>query len=271
MQPRKKTKPRTKKRHILLILLLIGVAIFFLYREFGKEDIQREISELFKPEKKPDSLAKVAIVIDDLGSSKKIAQEVFNIKAPLTLSIIPHEIHTRWIAEEGHKLGHNIIGHIPMEAKEPYSLGKGGLFTWMTDREIIDTLKEDIDSIPYIKGVSNHMGSAFTEDERAMNVLFSSLKKHRLFFLDSLTTPQSIAIKIAEAEGIKILQRDIFLDKGDTPEHMKSQWEKLLKVAKGRGYAVAQVHPQKNTIEFLKNTLSEKGVTVVPISALATP
>jgi len=261
-------KTKSRKRHIFLILLLIVTATFFLYKEFGKEDIQREISELFKPAKKPDSLAKVAIVIDDLGSSRKIAQEVLNIKAPLTLSIIPHEIYTEWIAEEGHKLGHNIIGHIPMEAKEPYKLGKGGLFTWMTDREIIDTLKEGIDSIPYIRGVSNHMGSAFTEDERAMNVLLSSLKKHRLFFLDSLTTPQSIAIKIAKAEGIKILQRDIFLDRKDTPEHMKSQWEKLLRVAKERGYAIAQVHPQENTIEFLKNVVSNNEVKLVPVSEL---
>jgi hypothetical protein len=266
---RKKRTKKRHKRHIILILFLILAVIFFFYEEFGKEDIPKSILRLFKPERKPKILPKVSIVIDDLGSSKKTAMAIFDIKAPLTLSVLPQEVYTPWIAREGYRLGYEIIGHIPMEPREPRNLGKGGLYTWMTDYEISETLDENLRSIPYIKGVSNHMGSAFTEDERAMHVLISGLKKHGLFFLDSLTTPKSVGVKLAKAQGIKVLSRDIFLDEKDNPAYIEAQWKKLIKIAKKRGYAIAQAHPRKNTIEFLKNTLKNNNeVTIVPLSKL---
>lgn len=272
MPSKGKVKARTKKRHILLILFFIGAVIFFLYEELGKEGIQRGILDILKPEEKPPALPKVAIVIDDLGPSKKAALEVFNnIKAPLTLSIFPDETYTAWIAEEGHRLGYDIIGHIPMEAKEPRKLGKGGLYTWMSQEEIHKTLKENISSIPHIKGVSNHMGSAFTEDERTMHDLMGGLKREGLFFLDSLTTGKSVGVRVANAEGIRALRRDVFLDEKDNPEDIKAQWENVVKTAKKRGYAIAIAHPKKNTIEFLKNTLIRNEVTLVTISELSIP
>ncbi|MBI5051086.1 MAG: divergent polysaccharide deacetylase family protein, partial [Nitrospirae bacterium] len=260
-----------KKRHILLILLLIAAAVFFLYGEIDRTVIQKGFRELFKPEEKPEALPKIAVVIDDLGPSKKIAQEILSIKLPLTFAILPQETYTAWVADEGSKLGYDILGHIPMEAKEPYKLGKGGLYTWMSDEEIHKTLEEDIGSIPHIIGVSSHMGSAFTEDERAMDTFFSMLKNHGIFFLDSLTTSKSISSKLAGRHGIKFLRRDVFLDEKDTAEDIKAQWEKAVKIAKERGYAILLAHARKNTIEFLKNAGSDeelKEVKIVPVSEL---
>lgn len=270
MSSKRKLKGK-KHRHLLLILFLIVIGIFLLYREFGKDEYKPEkILKPIQPEKKHEILPKVAVVIDDLGSNKKDALSVFNIKASLTLSIIPHKTHTVWIADEGHRRGHDVIGHIPMEAKEPHNLGKGGLYTWMTDNEIIETLKEGLNSIPHAKGISNHMGSAFTEDERAMSVLTSALKERRIFFLDSLTNSKSVGFKIAEKQGVKALKRDMFLDDKDNPEYIEAQWKKLVEIAKKKGYAIALAHPKKNTINFLRHALLSKEVIVVPISELTT-
>ncbi|MBI5194841.1 MAG: divergent polysaccharide deacetylase family protein [Nitrospirae bacterium] len=272
MASKGKGKPGTKNHHILLILLLIAGVVFFLHKEASKESVRKDISALFKTEPKPSALLRVAVVIDDLSSSKKKAEEVLKISPALTLSVLPQETYTKWVAEEGHKLGHDIVGHIPMEAKEPHKLGRGGLYTWMSDDEILKTLQEDINSIPHIKGVSNHMGSAFTEDERAMKALFSGIKKHNLFFLDSITTPKSAGAKTAGAHGIKLFKRDVFLDEKDTPEDIKAQWDKTVKIAKEKGYAVVLAHPRKNTIKFLKNVIRDnKEVMIVPLSEAAKP
>jgi polysaccharide deacetylase 2 family uncharacterized protein YibQ len=264
---RRKIKGR-KNRHILLILLLVVIGTFFIYREFSKEDIQPRVPKRVQPEERQKVLPKIAIIIDDLGSSKNAAISVFNINVSLTLSILPHEIYTVWIADEGHRRGYDVIGHIPMEAKEPHALGKGGLYTWMTDSEIRETLEGDLASIPYIKGISNHMGSAFTEDERVMHILLSVLKERGLFFLDSLTTPNSVGIKFARKQGIKALTRDIFLDNEDNPEYIEKQWERATKIAKKKGYAIILAHPRKNTVEFLKKALSKGEITAVPLSEL---
>ncbi len=268
-------KSKKGKHHFILILLFIIVAIFSLYEEFGKEKKPKAPPRITKPDKKAETVLpepskpKVAIVIDDLGPNKDAAKEVFNLKARITLSILPQQTYSSWIAEEGHKLGHDIIAHIPMEAEKSYKLGEGGLYIWMTDKEISDTLNKDIDSIAHAQGVSNHMGSAFTQDERAMRVLISELKNRKLFFLDSLTSPESTGFQLAKTQGVYSLSRDIFLDDRDTPAEIENQWKKLMALAHRKGFAILLAHPRKNTMEFLRKTLKDNSeIMVVPISEL---
>jgi polysaccharide deacetylase 2 family uncharacterized protein YibQ len=278
--PPSKRRSKSKKhgRHLVLVLLLIIAGVFFLYEEFGKEKKIEEVSRITKPEKKPSavlpeappkSLPKVAIIIDDLGPSKTAVLTVLEIKAPLTLSVLPRETYSTWIAEEGHRLGRDVIAHIPMEAISPHNLGQGGLYTWMTDREIIEALEKDIRSVPHALGASSHMGSAFTQDERAMSVVISTLKKHDLFFLDSITSPKTVGYDLAKMRGIKALKRDLFLDDSSDPVEIEKRWRELIAIADKKGHAILLAHPRKNTLEFLKNTLENNDqVTVVSISEL---
>ncbi|MBI5409044.1 MAG: divergent polysaccharide deacetylase family protein [Nitrospirae bacterium] len=262
-------KSKNKKHHIILILLLLIAGIFFLVREFGKEKIPKVVP------RKADKIApkpikpKAAVVIDDLGTNKDAANAVLKINAPLTLSILPQQPYTAWIAEEGHRLGRDVIAHIPMEASPPHDLGKGGLYTWMTDKEIAETLDYDIRSVPHLQGVSSHMGSAFTQDERAMNVVISELKKRRLFFLDSITSPRSIGFNLAQKQGLKALSRDVFLDDKDDPAGIEAQWKRFVSIADKKGHAILLAHPRENTLKFLQKVLrGNDDVTVVPISEL---
>lgn len=280
MPPKKRrVKKRGGKRHIMLIFFLAVICIFFFFEGSDKDDTRKSLPGIFKsvpkakraPSKKDLSggLPKVAIVMDDLGPNKGKAEAVFALNAPLTLSILPHETYSEWIAKEGHRLGHQIIAHIPMEASSPRKLGKGSLQTWMTDREIARTLADDIRSIPHISGVSNHMGSAFTKDKRTMNALILELKKHRLFFLDSFTTAESVGYKLAKASGLPSVRRDVFLDNEDDLHEIEVQWQRLLKISRKKGYAIALAHPRENTLKFLQRKLeNNKEVTVVPISDL---
>lgn len=268
-------KSRKTKKHYILIFFFIVIAVFTLYEEFGKEKKPKISPGITKPDKKSEKVLpepfkpKVAIIIDDLGPNKNAAKEVLALKAPLTLSILPRQTYSAWTAEEGHRLGHEVIAHIPMEAEKSYKLGEGGLYTWMTDNEIADTLKNDISSIPHALGVSNHMGSAFTRDERAMQALIAELKKKKLFFLDSRTASGSVGFHLAEINGMKALERDIFLDDNDHPSEIELQWKKLINIANKKGYAVLLAHPGENTLEFLQKTLQNNNeVTVVPVSEL---
>jgi polysaccharide deacetylase 2 family uncharacterized protein YibQ len=278
--PLSKRKSRSKKqgRHLIIILLLVIAGIFFLYEEFGKEKKISDVSRITEPGKKPPAalppmphktLPRVSIIIDDLGPSKTTALAALAIKAPLTLSILPQEQYSAWIAQEGHRLGRDIIVHIPMEAVSSQDLGSGGLYTWMTDREIIETLDKDISTVPHASGASSHMGSAFTQDERAMSAVISTLKKHGLFFLDSITTPKTVGFDLAKMQGIKALKRDLFLDDKNEPAEIARQWQNLLTIAEKKGCAILLAHPRKNTLEFLQKTLENNGqIAVVPISEL---
>jgi polysaccharide deacetylase 2 family uncharacterized protein YibQ len=276
---RKRSKRKKNKQHLLLILLLITAGIFLFIAEPGKEDIPDGFFDIFKaPETgdiaKPEfpltrKLPRVAIVMDDLGNSRALAQKVLNMNGPITLSILPQQKYSAWIAEEGHRRGHEILVHLPMEATKPLKLGAGGIYTWMSDREIIETVRKNISSIPHLKGANNHMGSSFTQDKRAMGPVISELKKRGLFFLDSLTSPDSVGFRLAKAQGIITGRRDIFLDNSDNLRYIETQWNKLMEIAEKRGYAIALGHPKKSTLIFLQKKLQNNTqVTVVPVSEL---
>ena len=274
MPPNKRrVRKQHKKRHIILALFLAIACIFLFFEESGKDDARKLSKAGQIPSKTAPSagLPKISIVMDDLGPNKGAAETVFTLNAPLTLSILPHEKYSEWIAKEGRRLGHRIIVHVPMEAAPPRKLGKGALQTWMTDREIAETLSDDIRSIPDISGVSSHMGSAFTKDERAMRAVVSELKKHHIFFLDSFTTPGSRGYKIAKEEGLAALRRDVFLDDKDDLREIEAQWQRLLKISREKGYAIALAHPRKNTLKFLKKALKENNnIEIVPVTELIT-
>jgi polysaccharide deacetylase 2 family uncharacterized protein YibQ len=280
MSPRKRrAKTVRKKSHSILILLLIAAGIFLFTGEFGREDVPDSFFDRLKPEKKPlidrpwtlpqTALPKIAIVIDDLGPSRELAEQVMDLNGPVTLSILPQQRYSLWIAQEGARRGRDMIVHLPMEASRPLKLGEGGLYIRMEDKEIMETVRDNILSVPNITGASNHMGSAFTEDRRAMGAAIAEIRKHGLFFLDSLTTPESVAYDLAKSQGLKTYRRDVFLDDADNPEEIKIQWNRLLRIAKNRGHAIALGHPKKNTLDLLQKALRDTTqFTLVPISAL---
>jgi len=61
----------------------------------------------------------------------------------------------------------------------------------MDEGEIRRQIETDLTAVPYVSGVNNHMGSRFMEDEAGLAVMMEELAKKGLFFVDSLTTPDS--------------------------------------------------------------------------------
>ena len=216
---------------------------------------------------------KVAIIIDDLGYNNHKADELLNIDAKLSFSVFPLAPNSKSIAEKANAMGKDVMLHLPME---PYKYpeknpGNGSLLLRMSDEELEEILDRDIESVPFIKGINNHMGSRFTEDPKKMMVVLKKLDKEGLFFLDSLTSSDSVGYKLAKEVGLDTAARDIFLDNEKDIEYISSQVDKLIKISKKRGYAIGIGHPYPSTIEALKLLIPElktKGIEVVPISHL---
>jgi polysaccharide deacetylase 2 family uncharacterized protein YibQ len=240
----------------------------YTYPEQDSHDLKLKDTRILRDD---DKLPKVAIVIDDMGLNKKGAYELFTINGKLTFSILPQRPYSKWVAHEGHKRGYEIMAHIPMEPLDNSNKpGKGALYTWMTDDDIRQTLIYNLDSIPYVAGFNNHMGSAFTQDKRSIEAALSSVNGRNLFFLDSLTTSGSVAASVSREQGLRTYRRDIFLDAENDYQFIESQWKKLVKIAEKKGQAIAIGHPYKNTILFLKNNLPSKDINIVPISEIVT-
>lgn len=204
-----------------------------------------------------ESAPKVAIIIDDVGFDADLARSFLELKPPLTLSVLPTAPHAKTIAREAVGRGTEVLLHLPMEPKE--SNGEdpdaGTLLVKMDEEEFVETLNGHLSKVPGIKGVNNHMGSLLTEKEDRMALLFRELKKRHLFFVDSRTTPQTVASRVAAEMKVPVASRSIFLDHELAQEAMKAQWERVLALAREQGYAVLIAHPHRETLVFLKEHL----------------
>ncbi len=220
----------------------------------------------------PDELPKVAIIIDDLGYDRFIAQKFLDLDAVFTFSVLPHSPHTKRIARAAEAKGYDIMLHLPMEPMEYPAInpGPGALLTSMSPDELIKHLRRDLDDVPSIKGVNNHMGSRMTTVSTQMYQIFSILKQRNLFFIDSRSTAKTVCKPSARLLKIPFAQRDVFIDHIPDAEFIRKQLTQLVAIAKRKGMAVGIAHPHKMTYKILQQELPElkKKVRLVPASRI---
>jgi polysaccharide deacetylase 2 family uncharacterized protein YibQ len=220
------------------------------------------------PEKK---LARVAIIIDDMGLDMDIARRLVAIDADLTFSVMPYQPHTEGVANLLHEKGREVLLHMPMEGAAGKNPGPGAIYRNMDPGQAITLLKDAISSVPHIVGVNNHMGSEITQDETIMKALLPVVKERNLFFIDSVTTGRSVCGEVASEFNLPFEARDVFLDNEQNYTYEAGQIEELIKAAKRHGKAIAICHPHPVTVQVLAREvprLKDRGIEVVRVSAL---
>lgn len=221
----------------------------------------------------PGDTRRVAVIIDDIGYEMWPVRELIAIKAPITLSILPHCPYSTVAARQAHRAGKEVMLHLPMEPslfpeKNP---GEGALLLSMSDEEVRRTIERDMQSVPHARGVNNHMGSRFMEKKDKLAAVFGELMKRGLFFIDSYTTNQTKGKDVARYVGLPYAGRDIFIDNNcdftDTVQILKSlikkkdEWHTLIIIG----------HPYRSTIDALRVTtplFQAHGIDIVPVSEL---
>jgi polysaccharide deacetylase 2 family uncharacterized protein YibQ len=238
--------------------------------DFFREEVQRQAQQPAKP--RPPR-PKVAIVIDDLGYDGRLARRFLALQRPVSFAVLPHAAFSASVAREAHEAGHEVLLHLPMEPKgyPGVNPGEGTLLVAMSDGVLVETLRQDLSAFPFIIGVNNHMGSRFSEDEEKMRVVLGELKQRGLFFLDSRTSAETKGYSLAIQMGIPAAERDVFLDNIQSPQAIRSEFRRLVNLARLKGRAVGIAHPHEATLGVFGQVLSrlgQEGIDLVPISEL---
>ncbi|HIJ87257.1 MAG TPA: divergent polysaccharide deacetylase family protein [Desulfuromonadales bacterium] len=217
--------------------------------------------------------ARLAIIIDDMGSSMSEARALAAIKVPLTFSIIPGLRVDSEVAAFAAAHAIETMIHVPMQSKgwPAQRLEENGLLVTMDEGEVQERMSGFVQQFPGAVGVNNHMGSAFTEHEEKMTAVMQVLKQHNLFFIDSVTSAGSVGGKAAQRSGVRSARRNVFLDNEQNRSYIVGQLHQAVRVAKKNGSAIAICHPHPATIAALAAALPElagQGVSLVPASQL---
>ena len=223
----------------------------------------------------PATGARLAIVIDDAGNNLQELRPFLEFPAPLTFAVLPQLQHSARAAKLARSHGHEVILHLPMAAVSGLYPGPGTITAELSDDEIRSLLERNFDSITGAAGTNNHMGSAGTADPRIMNAVMAYLAESGKFFVDSRTTPTSVAAPYAAKYGVPFMQRDVFLDHDRDPAAIRAALRKGLAVAREHGYAVlighASVADVATALFEVYPQLEGHGYELVPLSALFPP
>jgi hypothetical protein len=194
---------------------------------------------------------RVAVVIDDLGRSVAEVETLERLGVPLTFSVLPFETETPAVVAELRRHGDEILCHLPMEPVHGENPGPGALRQSMDAAELEAATGAALAAVPGAVGVNNHMGSRLSADERSMHAVLGVLAGRHLFFLDSRTSPESVAYRVASALGVPAAERQVFLDGDQRPQLIHEQFARLLAIARQRGSAIAIGHPHPATLAAL--------------------
>ncbi|KDC49657.1 hypothetical protein TW82_08555 [Pseudoalteromonas fuliginea] len=212
----------------------------------------------------------IAIVIDDIGYHQRDL-EFLTLPGQLSYSILPHTPYSQAFASLASQSNKELLLHVPMQALNGKKLGPGALTLSMSKEQLQQTLGTALASLPQVKGVNNHMGSALTQHSQAMKWTMEVLKKRHLYFLDSRTTDLSQAQNAANFLGVANISRQVFLDNIITPEQLQLRFDELKQQATDHNFAIAIAHPYPETIDFLREALPQlidQGFELVPVSQL---
>ena len=214
---------------VIIVAALIAAVVIYLERvaprtdrtaipEGRKAEPREKALQPIPPERKGAEAEsggrQIAVIIDDIGYDLRLVEDLMRIEAPIAFAILPHTPHAREAARLLHAAGKEILLHLPMEPRSypAENPGKGALFVDMDEGEIRRRIETDLTAVPYVSGVNNHMGSRFMEDEAGLAVVMQELAKKGLFFVDSLTTPDSRARSAAARAGVRYASRAVFID-----------------------------------------------------------
>jgi len=257
-----------------------GDLLHFKFRHSGVPALEIEIVTLATPAsiagpknssgKTAD--ARLAIIIDDLGSDRAPAEAVFALGYPLTISVLPNHEHSVDIAKEAHRRGFQVMLHLPMQSVANETPEAQELHPGMPAAEVAALVEQFLQNVPDATGVNNHQGSQATADAALMDELMPVLRDRHLFYVDSRTTAATVAYDTAQEFGVRSALRNVpFLDDVDEVAAGHTQLELAMRGAREKGAAVAIGHPHPSTLQALREVLPQahdQGVRLVLVSEL---
>lgn len=212
----------------------------------------------------------IVLILDDVGFDHQPLAAAMTIDPNLNFAILPNGAKARESAARLNAGGFEILCHLPMEpvGYPKMSPGANAILTSMSDAEITRTTRANIDAIPNLRGVNNHMGSRATQDRRVMGSVLRALPKN-LYFIDSLTTGSSVAGSMARAMSIPTASRRVFLDDVQNESAIRHQLASLTDASVSHGVAVGIGHIYPVTVKVLNDEaprLRERGFRFVRAS-----
>lgn len=239
------------------------------------DNASRPLSIYAKPFNHRDKRPRVGIVVTGLGLSDAATEAAIQaLPGGVTLAFSPYSSKLDSWIKLARASGHEVLLNIPMEPNNypAYDPGPQTLLTSLGTNDNLNRLYFALNrAIGYV-GVVDFFGSRFTGSRRHMLPVLNAINQRGLLYLDSGSSPSSVAPALARGLNMTFATATLTLDDWASRKNIDRNFAELEKRAKSEKQAIGIGSPYPVTLEKISNwaiRLRARGLVLAPISALS--
>lgn len=222
-----------------------------------------------------DKRPRISVVLYGLGTSGAATRTAIQgLPGAITLAFSPYADGLGSWIPDARAAGHEILLMVPMEPRNypDYDPGPQALLTSLTRTENTKRLEWILGrGVGYV-GVTDFMGSRFTNSTQHMRALFQNLRKRGLMFLESRLSARAVSSEIAAASKVPYASSALYIDSQASRPAIDAQLAETERLAKKLGAVVVMGFLYPVTLERVAKwaaTVEKRGFVLAPVSAVA--
>lgn len=225
----------------------------------------------------PDRRPKIAVVITGLGMSEAESRDAMQaLPGPISLAFSPYAAKSDGLLELSRSSGHEILISLPLEPSG-YPLNDAGsksLLSGAAPAQNATNLEWSLSRIQGYVGAIGALdamrGERFAEQSSSLRSVLDELQRRGLLYVDP--RPGKSVDKLGQVPGRGV---DVVIDDPQSRAEIEGKLVALERVARDKGSALGFAGPLRPvTVERIaawSRGLGDKGIALVPVSALINP
>ncbi len=216
---------------------------------------------------------RISIILGGMGLNARLTDKAIKeLPGDISFGFAPYGENLQEQVNRARARGHEIMLQVPMEpigfpANNP---GPRTLLSDAAPQENIDSLQWHMSRFAGYTGITNYMGGKLLGTEEALTPVMKEMKKRGLVYLEDATVSLTISSKVVDEVKLPMRRATMVIDADATAPAIAEALKKLEREAEANGYAIGTGSGLEVTIDTLvewTNSLQEKGILLVPISA----
>ena len=218
---------------------------------------------------------RIALMVTNMGMSARLSERAIQeLPSTVSLSFSPYGRNLDQLAMSARRAGHEVFLMLPMEPLNYPKDDPGALALLIknSNERNIANLKATMTRLSGFVGVTSSMGTRFSTSVRSIRPILAELNKRGLMYVDSRETQFTRAPGQAQLMKLPVAINERFIDLDLTASEISQALTDLEDKALQKGIAIGFSSNKRivvDTIKIWADTLSYRGITLVPVSSLA--